>query len=214
MKPKGRGRGRGAHKQNTQTKRCRCGSGGSSTSPSSRPGGQAASATYHDIPSTARIQCASADDVLWVNQHQQVKPRRVIGEKVLIRQQPPAPPPTPQILILSDQMLKSFVQPDKYINCIAMVGYSLRDYVKDIQDELIKLDYPYIVFFVGTMQLGTFDSRALHKDIADLMKVIMEQSPNSLVVMSGLVLRPLDYLQSKMRCLNYNRAFQLSMQDL
>ena len=45
------------------------------------------------------------------------------------------------------------------------------------------------------------------------MKVVSQISPNSLVVFSGLVPRPMDYPSSKVRCENY-RSIQLATEEL
>ena len=39
-----------------------------------------------------------------------------------------------------------------------MFGYSIQDYTADVRDELIDLTYEYVIVFLGTMQLGLFDS--------------------------------------------------------
>ena len=150
----------------------------------------------------------------WVNQHGEEKvDRQVIGETVFVRQQPAQPPDRPQILILTDQMLEQFPQPDKYFKLCAMFGYTIRDYQCDIEDELIELTYPYIVIFLGSLQLGLFDSIKNYEQMASLMRVI-HKNPNSHVLVSGLVPRPLDFPQSRKRCENYNSSSRLIVQEL
>ena len=90
----------------------------------------------HCIPFGAWIPADESQcNTLWVNQHGQRKPRDVLGDKVLIRQQPAAPPKETGVLVLTDEMLASFQRPDRYIRCLLMFGYMFRNYTQDIKDE-------------------------------------------------------------------------------
>ena len=187
----------------------RSGSGGSVTSDQLHPG------TAAIIPFAARIPVDDQEcNTLWVNQHSQVRPRQVIGSKVLIRQQPPVPPKSPEILLLSDEVMCKFVAPDKYIKCIAMFGYSLRNYAQDIADKLIDVQYPYIIIHLGTMQLGVFQLQALQKDLQELMETVTQINDKSLVVFSGILPRPLDHHRSRNRCVSYNKALRNTVDQL
>ena len=68
-----------------------------------------------------------------------------------------------------------------------MVNYSLKDYAKDVVDSLIDLEFPYIVVFLGTMQLGVFEEMQVQKQIVDLMMAINAINVKSLVLFCGLV---------------------------
>ena len=153
-------------------------------------------------------------EVLWVNQHGQQKPRQVIGDKVMIRQQPAAPPQIPQILVLSDQMMSSFQHPDKYIKCWAMSGYTFRNYINDIRDQLIELNFQHIVVFIGTMQLGIFDPELVKNDIADLVSAVREFNRLSTVTFVGIVPCPLDHQRSKVWCATFNKLLFSTTDEL
>ena len=81
---------------------------------------------------------------------QKTRPRKVLGQKVLIRQQPPAPLPNLEVLLLSYQMLSQFVIPDKYFECKIMPGYILSDFANDAKDSLFDLHFPYVVVFLNS----------------------------------------------------------------
>ena len=117
------------------------------------------------------------------------KEQQVVGNKVVIQQQLVAVPPRPQVVVLADQMLERFQRLDKYMNVVAMVGHSISDY---IQDELIDLNYPYIIIFLGTMQLEVFDSSNTHHEVRTLVEEIQKQASSSMIIFSGLVPHPLD----------------------
>ena len=117
----------------------------------SRPGRQGGP---DRLPLAAWMPDTDEDMQVWVNNKGKEKTKRkVVGEKVLIRRQPAGPPQDPQVLILTDQMLDRFSRPDRYLHVLAMVGYSLKDYIRDVQDELINLQFPCICIFLGTLQL-------------------------------------------------------------
>ena len=143
-----------------------------------------------------------------MNQHGLVHTdRQVVGDRVLIHQQPASPPAEPQIIVLSDQMLDNFPRNDKYVKCLAMFGYSLVDYTRDINDKLIDLSYPYIIIFLGTMQLGLFEASRLFRELSDLMQAITTVNNKSHVMVSGLVPRPMDYGKSRRVCERYNMSY-------
>ena len=140
--------------------------------------------------------------------------REVVGERVLIGQQPAQPPSQPQILILSDQMLEKFPRDDKYFKCMSMFGYTLRDYTRDVNDELINLTYPYIIIFLGTMQIGLFESLAVYKNVSELTEVIRQQNNKSHILFTGLVPRPMDYPKSRKLYENYNNSYRTIVYEL
>ena len=214
--PKGRGRGRGNRNRMMQTERwpTRPGSCGSNTPMQSVQGSlQHEIVVPHVVPLMARLP--PEEDVMWINSKgEKRKDRQVVGNKVVIRQQPAAVPPQPQVLVLADQMLERFQHPDKYMNVIAMVGHTINDYVRDIKDELIEMNYPYIIIFLGTMQLGVFDVTKLQQEAAGLVEEIQKQSPSSMIIFSGLVPRPLDHPRLRKRCENYSQAYWLASDDL
>ena len=184
---------------------------GSSSSAASENSSQSG---FPALPWSARLPDAERTKK-WTNQYGKELPdREVIGDKVLIRQQPPYPPERPQILLLTDQMMEKLPQPDKYIKMFSMFGYSLQDYTRDITDELIELTYPYIIVFLGTMQLGLYDSVKNYQDVSALLKAINAVNDKSHVLISGLVPRPLDYPDSRKRCENYNGSYRLIVQEL
>ena len=164
------------------------------------------------IPSSARLRTTG---VTWTNQHgHQLPDREVIGDRVLIRQQPAQPPRQPQILILTDQMLEKFLNEDKYFKCLAMFGYTLADYTRDVKDELIDLNFPYIIIFLGSMQLGLFESLAVYKQVSELLKAINQVNSNSHVLITGLVPQPMDYPKSRKTCENYNSSYRAITHEL
>ena len=86
--------------------------------------------------------------------------------------------------------------------------------LENIRDELIDLNFPYIVMFLGTMQMTAFDSREVHKQVKEIMLEITRASPNSMVLFAGLVPCPIDHPRSRVRCENYSRSFDLSTEEL
>ena len=170
--------------------------------------------SFHEaIPDEARLN-ETQDQVVWMNNKGQHKQREVVGDRVYIRQQPPLPPKQPEILLLADQMLEGFQVPDKYFHINIMVGYSLQDFINDMRDSAFDHRYPYIMVFLGSLQLGRFDSRAVHRQVAEFMKIVDKVTPNSLVLFSGLVPRPVDFPKSKIPCENYTRVYSVATQDL
>ena len=149
-----------------------------------------------------------------VNNKGRTAPCEVVGQKVLIRQQPPGPPEEPEILLLTDQMMEKFATDDKYIKALVMIGYGLQDFTNDIRDSAIDVKFPYVLVFLRTLQLAHFDSRRIHRQVTDFMTVLNQITPNTLVLFSGLVPRPVDHPSSKIRCENYTRAYQLATQEL
>ena len=86
---------------------------------------------YEKIPEAARLPCQG--DTLWINNRgDTIIDRQVIGDRVLVRQQPASPPLVPQVLVLADQMLQANQPGDKYMKILAMSGYSLPNYTQDI----------------------------------------------------------------------------------
>ena len=209
---RGRGRARGTHgKAAEKGKLPRPGSRRSSTSTASSV--KVELAQFHDsIPVAARIP--SEHDMVWANEKPQGKSRQVLGNRIMIRQQPAGPPQYPEILVLRDQMLKRFQSPDKYIKCISMSGYALKDFTNDIRDSMLDVNFPYIVVFLGSMQLGLYELKKVQKDITDFVAVITEISPNTMIVFSGLVPRPMDFERSAPRCRTYTKAYVDTAQQL
>ena len=131
-----------------------------------------------------------------------------------MRQQPLCPPPVPQVLVLSDQMLQAFPEPDKYIKCLAKSGYAIVDYTREIQEGGIEMDFPYVVIFLGTMQLGDFNGIQNYKHGEELVRTIVEFNANVHVMISGLVPRPMDHEQSRKRCQDVDGSYRLIAQEL
>ena len=213
VKPsRGRGHGRGIRKQNNQ--HTRSGSAGSSTSNTPCPG-HSSLVSHENIPFAARIPVDEGKcNTLWVNQHGQRRQREVSGSRVLIRQQPAAPPTQPEILLLSDEMLSHMSINDKYFKCVIMYGYSFQNYVQDIQDQLIDVDIPYVLVFIGSLQLGIFHPDKVNEEVSVLMQEINAINNTSLVVFSGVVPRPLDHHRSRNCCINYNSVLQSTVEKL
>ena len=188
---------------------------GSSTSAWRRSDSSSGSQSSEMVPSAALLPDSEQPAKVWTNQHGRTLPEReVVGHKVLIRQQPAAPPRQPQVLILTDQMLERFPQPDKYFKLLSMFGYSIQDYTVDVRDELIDLTYEYVIVFLGTMQLGLFDSLKNYEAVSALVTAINRITPNSHVLVTGLVPRPMDYPHSRKRCENVNNSYCLIVQEL
>ena len=219
-----RGRGRGARGRATviqkpaaTVKRGRRPSSGSSTSTQSHQSHGFIGVSYENIPASACMPaCMTTDpgEVLWVNNKGDTLPQRqVIGEKVYVRQQPAAPPPTPQILLLSDQMMAAFQENDRYIDPAIKSGYAVVNFTQDIQDGMINLDYPYVAVFLGTMQLASFEPNQFQAQVMGLLHSITQQSQNSHIVLCGLAPRPCDYARSKIRVRNINKTLELAAQE-
>ena len=167
------------------------------------------------LPFAARIPLDEGEcNTLWVNQHGDVKHRDVVGSKILIRQQPAAPPKSPEILLLSDEIVANYPRPEKYVKCLAMFGYTMRNYLQDIKDDLIDLNFPYILIYIGTMQLGVFQHQILKQDVTQLVEEVVRVTPNSLIVFSGVVPRPVDHQQSRNRCISFNKVLQMVVNQL
>ena len=83
--------------------------------------------------------------------------------------------------------MEGYPLPDKYIHPHIMVGYGLQDYINDIRDGALDLNFPYILIHLGALQLGKFDSRVVQKQVIEFMKLIVQITPKSLVIFSGLV---------------------------
>ena len=182
-----RGRGRAHVSRNKNTdKKPGCGDSGSVISIQSLAESQKMLSLHDSIPASAKMP---EDQVLWVNSRGEPKTRQVIGERVLIRQQPCGPPVQPEILLLSDQMMAEMPVPDKYFQVKIMPGYGLSDYINDISDSMIDLNFPYIIVFLGTMQLRIFDSQVVKQQVVELVRLVNQMTPNSLIVFSGLVPR-------------------------
>ena len=207
VKPsRGRGRGRGIQQKNKSGKHNRSGSVGFSTS-----GMQPHAVTMPNqfaIPLAARIPQENPADVLWVNQHGERQQRQVIGDHVLIHQQLAAPPRAQEVLLLTDEIVSSMDPRDKYIKCISMFRYMFKNYAQDIRNELIDINFPYIVFHIGSMQLGQFEPRKLQMEVSELITEVMKINSKSHLVFSSLVPRPLDHLRSCNRCVSFNQALQ------
>ena len=111
-------------------------------------------------------------------------------------------------------MLEKIPQPDKYFKLVSMFGYTIQNYTADVKDELIDLTYEYVVLFLGTMQLGLFDSLRNYEAVSALVTAINQIKPNSHVLVTGLVPRPLDYPHSCKRCESVNSSYRLIVQEL
>ena len=95
-----------------------------------------------------------------------------------------------------------------------MFWYTLQDYVRDIDDDLIELTFPYIIVFLGSMQLGLFDSITNYQHVAKLLQAINNKNSKSHVLISGLVPRPMDYPDSRKQCENFNSSYRAVMKEL
>ena len=161
---------------------------------------------YEKIPQAARLPC---ENTLWVNNRGDVlSERQVIGERVLIRQQPALPPSSPQILVLTDQVMELWQNNDKYLKVIPMMGYTLKNYTQDIRDGFIELQFPYIIIYVGTMQVGLFDPKKVHREVFEVLKAINERNKMSHIVFCSLAPHPLDHVRSKKIYENYSLVYQ------
>ena len=201
--PRGRGQGRAHGRGAEKSKQVGRGAAGYSTPKTSEPSRQPLMDFHQNIPAAAKLP----EDIPWMNNKGQVKQRQVVGSRIMIRQQPAAPPPSPEVLLITDEVLTNFQQPDKYIKAYAMQGYTLQDYTNDIRYSMIEIKYPYIVVHLGTMQLGVFDPKKLNRVVTEFMKAINQISSNSLVVFSGLVPHPMDHPRSRANCLQYSQAY-------
>ena len=139
---------------------------------------------------------------------------QVVGNKVSVSQAVTHPPEQPQILLLSNQMLSKFQRPDHYFYCWSMTGYTLRNYINDIQDQLIDMDLDRIMVFLGTMQLGIFNAQLVKKEIYDFLSTIWEFNPQASVTCTGLLPRPVDLQRSYHKCTEYNKLYQKCTQEL
>ena len=95
-----------------------------------------------------------------------------------------------------------------------MFGYTLQDFTRDVRDDLIDLNYPYIVIFSGTLQLGLFDAIKNYKACVELVVAITDINAYSHIVFSGLLPRPMDFAQSRKRCEQYNSSYRLVVEEL
>ena len=168
---------------------------------------------YEKIPDSARMPCDSSS-TLWVNNRgDTITDPQLIGEKVLAQQQVASPPDTPKILVISDQVLEHHQAGDKYMKVLAMMGYTISNYVLDIRDGFIDLQFPYIVVHLGTMQLKNFIPEQVWLDVEQLLQAIDKINPFSHVLFSGLLPQPLDYPRSKSRCDNYSCAYKMAVEE-
>ena len=146
------------------------------------------------MPSTRQEQ------TLRVNNKGDTYPHReVVGQKVYIRQQPAALPPQPQVQVLTDQVFQAVNRPDKYSSYMIMMGYSMDTYTKDVMDGFVNLEFPYVIVFLGTMQIGVFEPIRFASEVDGLINAITEVNPNCHVVFSGLAPRPVDDVRSRDR---------------
>ena len=135
IKPvRGRGRTKSGKGKQQEFWPGRSGASGSVMSIASSPSQSQSSSFHEGIPAAAKL--TTDEDVLWVNNRGDVKAREVVGNRVFLRQQPHAPPPVPQILLLTDQMMAKFQTPDKYIEAKIMPGYDLKDFTNDVKDDV------------------------------------------------------------------------------
>ena len=111
-------------------------------------------------------------------------------------------------------MLDKFPQPDRYIKLLAMFGYTFNDYARDVSDELIDLNYPYIIVHLGTLQIGLFEAVKNYEMVLKLGAEISAVNSCAHLVISGLLLRPMDYPQSRCRCEMYNTSFKMVVQEI
>ena len=129
-------------------------------------------------------------------------------------QQPVGLPVLPQILVLTDQMMDLCACPDKYLHVLAMVNYSMTDYTRDVEDELVDLNFPFIIVFLGTMQLGVYGTQKVQKEVTRLMRSIQKQISSALVTFTSLVPRLMDHLHSRSLCEKFARTLEVTVQDM
>ena len=208
---RGRGRARIARPRTVDKKPGKLGSTGSSTSTASSASVQVLRSFHNNIPASAKLPL---DEVLWVNNKGQQKPRQVVGDKVMLRQQPAALPQSPEVLLLTDQTLQEFQSPDKYIKCISLMGYALPDFTNDIRDGMIDVNYKYVIVHLATLQIAQYSHAYVRKIVSDLVSIITEISPNTLIMMLGLVPRPLDHHRSKGLCASYSKSYAMVTEEI
>ena len=176
---KARGRGRGTRMKQMERKHNRRGSNGSNTSLPPVPGHLQNRPGPDRLPYTAMLPQGESP---WGT----TTCKQVLGNKVVLTNMQ-VPKDKPKILVLTDQMLELIQRPDKYLHVLAMTNYAIHDYIRDLQDELIDVEFPFIVIYLGTMQIGVFDSKALQKQVVDLMLIIHKRNPSAWVTFTGLV---------------------------
>ena len=216
--PKGRGRARIIVKASTdRAKPGKRGNHGPATSKQSSRASTPASVvvlpttSFHDnIPASAKLPCEkdAQEDTLWVNNQGEEKARQVIGDRVYIRQQPAAVPQHTPILLITDQIMRNFAAPDRYIQCVNRMGYTLDDYTNDIRDSSMDLQFPYILVFLGTLRLGKFQQKVVRKSVGEFVKAINEVNNNSVILFSSLVPQPMDHDRSEQVCAQYSKVLQ------
>ena len=187
------------------------GTSGSSTSTAS-PARPVLKSFHDNILETAKLPI---QEVLWVNNKgMQKTSQQVVGDKVLLRQQPAAPLVQPEVLLLTDQTLEQFQSPDKYIKCLAMSGFAMEDFTNDIKDGMLDIDYKYIIIHLGTLQIAQYSHKYVQSIVTDIITVMSEISPNTLVMLLGLVLQPLDHHRSKNLCNSYTKSYITVTEEL
>ena len=187
----GRGQGRGLrNKLQGDRKHARQGSIGSSMCSTLTPGRRDI-IVPHNIPYTAKLPQQET-----IGFQAKTAERQVMGDKVMITQDINMSQARPQILVLTDQMMERVLRPDKYMQVLAMVGYTMNDYLRDVQDELIDLSFPFVVIYIGTMQLGVFEPKVMFKESCYLVEAIRSVSPEAKVIITGPVPHPMDHPRS------------------
>ena len=202
---RGRGCGRGSRrKQQKQQKR---GSGGLNTSLTPTPGRKQYQVLYpQSVPFVAQLLVDTQQS--WDATRAGPRPsRQVVGDKVVITQEVATCLSSPQVLVLTDQLMEAVAHPDRYLHVLVMVGYSFTDYLRDLQDELIDLNFKHIMFFLGSMQLGVLDYKMIQHQVHDLMTVIRQQAKDVTVTFFGLVPCPIDYPRSQQKCQSVTKSF-------
>ena len=215
MCTKSRGRGRGRAKiKNERVKPGRCGSASSTITITSMQSHQSIGGEkfHSNIPATARLPCDDFTDTLWVDGSNAGRTRQMMGDTVMVKQ-PKKVAQEQQIIVLSDQMLFNFVNNDKYIKCVSMPGYALRDFTNDITDQSVDLNFVHVILFLGTLQLGVFEPKNILRHVGEFVKAVLHINPCINIVLSGLVPRPLDHPHSKSRCHSYSKTYQQAAQE-
>ena len=155
------------------------------------------------LPKVARLPCT--DITVKVNTK---------SEKREVTSKAEKPPESPQILVLSDDMMAHFKRPDKYMKCFAMFGYDWNQYTRDVEEDLIDVDLPYCILYLDTMQLGVYNARKTHTEMGNLIQAIVKRNSHVTILVSGIIPRPVDHKVSQRPCESANTSMRLIVQDI
>ena len=126
-----------------------------------------------------------------------------------------APPSAPEVLVLSDEMMDRFQGPDKYMHCLAMMGYDMPQYAEEIAAGLINVKkYRFVIVFLGTMQIGRFEPNRNLDEMTQLMEAITGANTEVMILFSSLLPRPIDWPRSRNLTEGYSRSIEETVQKL